>query len=198
MRTYDELKSELLEIAKVVERFPEQVKAQVYDLLVGEYCGNRSPQPVGKTARTEDPAAPKESQPKPDRTARVPGSRKPPRESYSIDRNLNLRGGNGTPSFKDFYAQKKPKSAMEFNVVAVYYLQHLLQLEKVDLDHAYTCYVEVGKKPPQFFKQSFVDTKNQKGWIDIDANGCLGIPHRGRICVEHDLPKTSTTTQGTE
>ena len=57
------------------------------------------------------------------------------------------------------------------------------------MDHAYTCYAEVSRKPPQHFRQSFIDTKNKKGWVEFDDAGNLDIPHRGVVYVEHDLPK---------
>ena len=61
----------------------------------------------------------------------------------------------------------------------------------VTLNHVYTCYSEVKKKPPQAFRQSFIDTKNKEGWIEFEANGNLDIPHRGVVYVEHDLPINS-------
>lgn len=111
------------------------------------------------------------------------------KESYSIDRNLNLRGDKSIPSFKTFLGEKKPSSAQEFNAVVVYYLQKMLGIEKVTLDQAYTCYVEAPRRPPEAFKQSFTDTKNRQGWIEFDPEGHLKIPHRGSVFVEHDLPK---------
>jgi hypothetical protein len=110
-------------------------------------------------------------------------------ESYSIDRHLDLTNGGGKRvSFKDFVKEKKPSSAFEFNAVAIYYLKKVLKTEQVTLDHAYTCYSEAGRKPAQYFKQSFVDTKNKKGWVEFDKEGYLEIPHRGVVFVEHELP----------
>ncbi|WP_156458623.1 hypothetical protein [Ectopseudomonas composti] len=40
MPSYEQLKSELLEISKVIEKFPEAVKPKVYDLLVGQFLGH--------------------------------------------------------------------------------------------------------------------------------------------------------------
>lgn len=112
------------------------------------------------------------------------------KESYSIDRNLDLRGDKSIPSFKDFNGEKQPKSAKEFNAVAVYYLRKILGLSEIGLDQAYTCYKEVSRKPPQAFRQSFIDTKNKNGWVEFTAEDHLEIPHRGAVFVEHDLPKS--------
>jgi hypothetical protein len=57
----------------------------------------------------------------------------------------------------------------------------------VTLDHIYTCYKEMNRKPNDKFRQSFIDTKNRQGWIEFEENK-LDISHRGVIFVEHDLP----------
>lgn len=111
------------------------------------------------------------------------------KESYSIDRDLSLIGDKSIPSFKEFQKEKKPKSTNDFNAVAVYYLKKIAGLQQVTLNHVYTCYAEVSRKPLQHFRQSFIDTKNKKGWVEFDDAGNLDIPHRGVIYVEHDLPK---------
>lgn len=110
------------------------------------------------------------------------------RESYSLDRNLNLRGGGNVPSFRDFYESKKPKTKAQFNAVAVYYLQKTLGLETISLNQVFTCYKEVGERPAEHFKQSFIDARSNYGWVDFDKEWNLSIPHRGQIFVEHDLP----------
>ena len=114
-------------------------------------------------------------------------------ESYSIDRDLNLHGGNGIPSFKDFYEVKKPSSTAEINALSIYYLKELMKMEVVTLNHVYTCYKEISKKPAIYFKQSFIDTKNKQGYIEYDENWSLSIPHRGVSFIEHNLPKQKKT-----
>src|SRR5204862_6280309 len=97
MPSYEDLKSELLEIAKILEKLPEQVRLQAYDLLVGEFLGRaptQSPKDGATLAksridtRKEKPEAAKT---KADDSASAK-KRGRVRESYSIDRNLNLRG----------------------------------------------------------------------------------------------------------
>lgn len=186
MPTYEELKAELLEIAKIIDKFPDQVKNQVYDLLIKEFLG---------VAATQSAASPEHYGAKKVQ-AEVHAEQKKVRkasskESYVIDRNLNLRGDKNIQSFKDFCEQKDPHSAKEFNAVSVYYLKKIMNLDTVTLNHAYTCYAEVSRKPPQAFRQSFIDTKNKEGWIEFTTEGNLDIPHRGVVFVEHDLPKES-------
>jgi hypothetical protein len=190
MRTYEELKAELVEISQIVEKFPVEVKQKVYDLLVSRFLG--APVPVSPVLGTGTGAGVgnegKESTKK--KSIRSSVGKGSARESYSIDKDLNLRGDKNKNilPFKSFYEAKKPGSAAEFNTMAVYYLNKLMGLPQVTLNHVYTCYAEVKKKPPEFFKQSFIDTKNKFGYVDFDDNGNLVIPHRGVVFVEHDLP----------
>lgn len=110
------------------------------------------------------------------------------KESISMDKNLNLRE-KGKKSFKDFYSEKQPKSAMDFNTVAIYYLSEILEIEPITASQVYTCYKEVNKRPPDAFLQSLRDTASVKGYIDTADTEKLKIPSRGINFVDHDLPK---------
>lgn len=204
MPTYDELKAELEAISKIVERFPEAVKPRVFELLVQTFLGQSlniathhtsitQAAPPTPQARLKSKAREKNKVMKPEEGGSEETKKTPKRgsakESYSIDRELNLRGDKSIPGFKTFVEEKKPKSAKEFNAVVVYYLQKIAGLPQVSLNHAYTCYAEVQRRPPEAFRQSFIDTKNREGWVEFDAEGNLRIPHRGSVFVEHDLPR---------
>lgn len=212
MPSYDELKAELEVIAKTVDKFPEAVKSRVFDLLVQTFLGQSLP-PLGSTPAAPSPpvSSPVQSWSTPPRRKRPilaknaeeletagedADSKKPARrvsqkESYTIDRELNLRGDKSIPSFSAFVEEKKPGTTQEFNAVVVYYLQKMVGLKAVTLNQAYTCFTEAKKRPPAAFRQSFIDTKNRKGWLEFDAEGNLRIPHRGSVFVEHDLPPVS-------
>jgi hypothetical protein len=195
MSRYEELKIEIPIIGKLVGELPPEVRHGAFDALVSAFLDqdpNRlstSHQPSTKAAqsRTKSAQVPIPSKGEATKSDR---KRETSRESYQIDRALDLRGNESVPSLKQFVSGKKPGSARELNAIAVYYLKKILNLEEATLNHAYTCYVEVGRRPPDHFKQSFIDTKNKVGWIEFDDQGRLQIPHRGVVFVEHDLPKT--------
>lgn len=194
MPSYEDLKGELLDISKILEKFPESVKGDVFRLLVSKYTGEQSETLFA--SEDQQPPHPKHKNKKKKTTKKeVSGEGKKQqktgaKESYSIDRELNLRGDKSISSFKVFHDEKQPSSAKEFNAVAIYYLRKMLGINEVTLDQAYTCYREVNKKPPQAFRQSFIDTKNKNGWIEFTETDHLEIPHRGIVFVEHDLPKS--------
>lgn len=198
MPTYNEIKKELSEIATILGKLPEQVRSQAYDLLISEFLGRSiSPaepahQRAARRVRAKGTGSTKvEGGPDQGKvTKRVARASK---ESYSIDRNLNLRGDKSMPSFKDFYKEKAPINAKEFNAVAIYYLQKIAGVKNITLDMAYTCYDEVKRKQPEAFRQSFIDTKNKAGWVEFSDDGHLTMPHRGSVFVEHDLPKDENT-----
>lgn len=190
MPSYEELKAELANIAKLVDTFPDQVKPVAFQVLVDHFLSTApavdgTPPAAQRHRVTRKKATPAAGE------AAKPAAKKPKGasgESYSIDRQLDLRGNKSIPSFKVFVDEKKPGSAAEFNAVAVYYLRKLLGLENVTLSQAYTCYREVTRRPPEAFRQSFTDTKNKQGWIEFNPAGNLEIPHRGTVFVENDLP----------
>lgn len=204
MPSYDELKSELESMSEIVDRFPEAVKPQVFDLLVRTFLGQDPHLSCGSSQSVSLPpvsaALPvKKGVRRRGSSEKVVGhgaiaekavpKRGSSKESYKLDRELNLRGDKSIPSFKSFVDDKQPGSAKEFNAVAVYYLQKVVGLSQVTLNHAYTCYSEAGRRPPEAFRQSFIDTKNKEGWVEFDGEGNLRIPHRGSVFVEHDLPR---------
>jgi len=206
MPSYDELKAELEVMSKIVDRFPESVKPRVFELLVQTFLGQSPTTVISTSLAPKEVITPPQARPKSKSKSRVRSKAPNPedgngdaakkavrrgssKESYTIDRELNLRGDKSIPSFKTFVDEKKPASAKELNAVIVYYLQKILGLQKVSLNHAYTCYTEAQRRPPEAFRQSFNDTKNREGWVEFDAEGNLRIPHRGSVFVEHDLPR---------
>jgi hypothetical protein len=197
MIQYNDLKEELLNIASVLEKYPDILRPKVFDVLLASYTKGSISEAVDNILQpntsdeTESSVQSKKEIPKiPKRSA----TKKTPSESYSIDRNLDLRGSDDIPSFKEFYEKKKPSNKSEFNAVTVYYLKNLKSMSTVSLSHAYTCYKEIGLKPAEHFKQSFIDTKNKQGYIEYDENWNLLIPHRGVVFVEHALPPRGDKT----
>lgn len=111
------------------------------------------------------------------------------KENYIPVKNLNLTGNGQDKSLKDFYKDKGPKTFYDKNVVFVYYLKKIAKVEKVTLEHIFTCYVDVGSSKPNAFKQSIADTSSRKGWLDTSSFENIDISIRGENRVEQELPE---------
>ena len=114
------------------------------------------------------------------------------KESYALNKHLNLFGKDGKAPLKKFYDEKKPDTAVQRNALFVYYLKNVIGHSPVTLDDIYTCYSEVKVKAPDAFRQSIKDTSGSRyGYIDAKNMDDIQIPLRGTQFVEHDLPPKS-------
>ena len=107
-------------------------------------------------------------------------------ETYPIMKDINLSMDRIT--LKQFYQEKNPTSALERNAVFVYFLERILELEKISIGHIYTCYKDLGIKPPAKLRQSLADTSSKKGWLLTGSMNDLKITPKGDSFVEHELP----------
>lgn len=122
----------------------------------------------------------------------INGKKKPSRpSSFSIVKDLDLRPNDKKP-LKEFYDEKAPSTNIETNTVFVYYLEKLLNIKNITVDHIYTCYKEVVRlRVPGNLKQSIVDTaSNRYGYLNGADMQDIKLNVRGENLVEHDLPKT--------
>jgi len=103
---------------------------------------------------------------------------------------LNLKGGSGKPSLKDFVTQKSPRSQQELVTVQAYYLKKYLNIQSMKPGHALYCYNEIGKKKPLEIIQLYRDITSRKGWLGPgDEPNTAKITIGGENLVEQDLPK---------
>jgi len=107
----------------------------------------------------------------------------------SLVKDLNLKPKD-KKSLNDFYQEKNPRSNIENNVVFVYYMEKILNILGITLDHIYSCYKEIGLKTPLNLRQSIADTaSNRYGYLDASDMQNIKIIVRGDNLIEHDLPK---------
>lgn len=122
----------------------------------------------------------------------VVSNTKPKQSSYkppnlTIVKDLNLRP-ESQPSWRDFYAEKKPDTNEQAFTVAVYYLKVILKLDTVTAEHVFTCFKDVSRRTPKNMPQSIRDTAKRKGWLDTSERGNIKITNHGENMVEYDLP----------
>ncbi len=109
--------------------------------------------------------------------------------SPSLVKDIDLSEEGNDFSLADFYAAKSPLTAMESNVVFVYYLQQIAQVSRISVNHIYTCYKFVNIKYPNALKQSLADTSSRKNWLDTSSFDDIKLSTAGENFVEHGLPR---------
>lgn len=193
-----EVKEKMLEIAEVLKEFPEALQENAFSVLVKNLDINvdinnnteleTSEELDVKTIESRDINV-NESKNKEKHTKTTTRKKNNSKESYQISKDLNLIP-EGKQTFKEFYEFKQPKSSKDFNVVAIYYLEKVLEREQITIEDIYTCYKNANYKTPTRFRQSLADTSSKYGYISID-NNIYSVPIAGENYVEHDLPKNN-------
>jgi hypothetical protein len=106
---------------------------------------------------------------------------------HNLVPNLNLQAEKGRPALTEFTDLKFPITHEERILVFVYYLQEILKLDTITIDHITICYLEMKIRIPPNLQNSLEQTATGHGWIDLN-NGNLEITTAGRDYVEKRLP----------
>ena len=109
--------------------------------------------------------------------------------TLSIDRDLVLSGAKGKESLATFCSKHSTSRNQERNVVFVYYLTDVLELNPVTANHVYTCYRDMPnvKIPGNLVASLRKDSGRRNGWLTGDFLNDIRLTERGRNFVEHDL-----------
>lgn len=115
---------------------------------------------------------------------------KKPRTGPKMVPDLDLSGGGKTESLRAFYAKYNAKTNYDRNLIFIYYLKSILNVDAVTIDHVFTCYRNIqGVKIPGSLEQSLIDTRSRKGWIDTASLDNIGLNVHGINHLEHDMEK---------
>jgi hypothetical protein len=95
---------------------------------------------------------------------------------------------SGQKSLKEYYNEFLAKTNYDRNLIFLYYLQEILKINDITIDHIYSCYREVGLKIPSF-PQTLIDTTANKGWITTANTSDLKVTRAGINYIQHDMPK---------
>lgn len=109
--------------------------------------------------------------------------------TYTYIQDLKLGHIGDRPSLVEFMDAKLPITNEERNLVFLYYLQHILKIKPITLDHIYTCYREAKIRAPLNIENSLRMTAEQRGWIKANQNGSMTVTPDGKLYVEKQLPK---------
>lgn len=192
-KRFEELINALPEMAKAVNHFKSpEAQREAFSAVLQAWREDSLPE--GAAPRPSKKAAPA---PKDKAGPKAKGGGKSPsparkrsgNSTPSLVKDLNLRPDND-PAFETFVAEKNPTSNHERNVVAVYYLEKVLDLDAVSLDHVFTCYRDRSWRIPSDLRNSVALTASRKGWLDSSDSNDLRVTAHGLNAVEHDLPST--------
>jgi hypothetical protein len=107
---------------------------------------------------------------------------------------LDLASGKKGQNLRDFFSQYEPSSNIERNLVFVYFLKQIREIEQVTIDHIFTCYRYIKDlKAPIQLQQSLIDTKIKKSWIDTASLDNIQLNISGINYLEHDMKKADNT-----
>lgn len=121
------------------------------------------------------------------KTSNVKKNKSASSPSYSLVTSLNLVS-KGEKSLKDYFGEFETKSNFDYNIVILTYLKNIIKENNVGINHIYTCYKTLGLKIPNI-RQSLVDTKNRKGWIETADTNNLQITVAGENYIDHEIKR---------
>lgn len=143
--------------------------------------------PVQST--TSEGAAVNYSPVEPTAVNKIKSNGRPSKRSKSIismDKSLNLTP-SGKQSAVQFGSEKAPRNALQKGVVAVYYLRHVLELEKVTVEGVFTFYKTLSWPVPTNLKNT-LQQAGTHGYLDTSNSQDIKLTALGENLVEHDLP----------
>lgn len=108
--------------------------------------------------------------------------------TYTFMQNLNLAAADGHASLVEFMDSKLPITNEERNLVFLYYLQQILKVKPITIDHIFTCYRQAKIRAPLNLENSLRHTAEQHGWIKLNQNGNMTLSPEGKLYVEKQLP----------
>ena len=200
--TFDRLLKALPDIAIAVNQFESStVQEQAFEALARALGVAESsavgPSPSGATgALGSDSAASMNGEANGEANevenppgATTPARRKRRRSSQPVSeaRDTDFRP-DGKQSLRGFVGEKKPDNNFERNVVAVYYLEQVLNLSSVTAGHVLAAYKECDWPEPGDMVNSLAKTASMKHWLDTSNTAAIRTTAPGRNFVKHDMP----------
>lgn len=105
-------------------------------------------------------------------------------------KDLDLSGRNGADcSLKDFIAEKNPTSNVQKTAAFVYYLENILKLDEITIDHVFTCYKTMGYRMPNNLQQNLTDTCSSRYGYISRKDGKFSMTVVGSNYIEFDIGK---------
>lgn len=108
--------------------------------------------------------------------------------SAQLLKDLDLSGRNGSQkSLKEFINEKNPSSNVQKTAAFVYYLETIMNLDEITIDHIFTCYKAMGYRIPQNLPQNITDTCSSRYGYVSRKDGKYSMTVVGTNYIEFDL-----------
>jgi hypothetical protein len=188
---FDRLRNALPDIAKAVNEFKsETVQEQVLAALLQSLGLSQGvpPSPAGGGMNDQDDGGDggADEVEETTTTTTTRRRRKPPK-SVSAEKDINFRPSD-KDSLRDFAAAKAPTTNHERNLIAVYYMEQILELSDIGAGHVLAAYRDCQWREPGAPVNSLQVTASAKSWIDTKDMKAIRTTPGGRNTVEHDMP----------
>lgn len=178
--------SAMLSCTKSIELLDKGAKKRVVNYLISRFDLDVD---LKKEESKNDakPASNREEKTNKKKTSKQ-GARIAPKnlQSYKLLNDINLYPTD-KENLKDFYGKYISKTFFENNLLYVFYLEKMLKVSEITVDHVYTCYKKTGQKVPGNLYQSLADTRKLKGWIDTKNMNDLKVSIQGENHVDHEM-----------
>jgi hypothetical protein len=193
----DRLLAKMPAIADAVNKFDSaEVQARAFEALVEAHWLDVAPdEHVAKASNGSGRSRVDERRSAADdadesKDADGPGRRKPRRargQSISAERDVDFMP-KGKKSLKDFASEKNPTTINERNLVAVYYIEHVLDKPSASAGQILAAYKWCGWPEPSNLAQALRGTAHAKNWIDTADTKAVRTRAAGRNMVDHQMP----------
>lgn len=199
--TFTRLIEAMPEIAEAVNAFTSiDVQRDAFNALIAAYGLPPIPEvttapadltvvptPTSTPVSVDEPATARTAE-RSNRTRKQPAKR-----TYARAKDLNLRPP-GKTSLHDFAKEKQPKAYHEKNVVVVFYLSEILEVNDIDVSRVLAGYHACSWKAPSNPVNSLQVTASAKGWLDTSDMTSIKLTHNGENAVKYDLPSSKGKT----
>lgn len=109
------------------------------------------------------------------------------KKNITVVRGLNF-APDGKQSLTDLVAQKQPRTVFEKNLVACYYLQHIMDLEGITVGHVLAVYQACSWVSSSSPDVSLRKTASTCGWIDTRNSKDIKVLWAGENHLESKMP----------
>jgi hypothetical protein len=120
--------------------------------------------------------------------AKTPARRKRGgKRTWDPDRSIEF-WPEGVQSFKDFVAEKSPKTNDQKNVVAGYWLEQIAGIKEIGLPQVDAAYKVCGWRESADLNASLRTTAHRTHWLETSNMKAIATTPTGRNVVKHEMP----------